>query len=201
MSSSSIPTRRFLSPLIQLYLALFAFMNMPISANAALTTSRTINPRTSTNAIFNTQTQQLPHQSPTPLSRYRATYSNPSFLHPPTFRHSSPTVLSAKRSTDSDDDTPKDPTAFLGNFRLVVPALFLAQIVFLAVAQSISGADNLENYGNLGNQYIRENGGWDQSKGIFERQAITSAGQQIWFNNVIRDLKNGAPVYPPLTKP
>jgi len=65
----------------------------------------------------------------------------------------------------------------------------------------VSGNENLTIYGNEGNRYIRENGGYDMSKSIFERQGITSKGQQIWFNNVMRDLKNGGPVKPPIVEP
>mmetsp|Transcript_1419 Transcript_1419/g.3059 ORF Transcript_1419/g.3059 Transcript_1419/m.3059 type:complete len:174 (-) Transcript_1419:200-721(-) len=83
----------------------------------------------------------------------------------------------------------------------VVPALFVGQIVFLATAKQVSGLDNLTVYGELGNAYIRRNGGYDQSKSFFERQAITSSGQKIWVENVLRDLQNGGPVTPPIDEP
>eukprot|EP00548_Thalassiothrix_antarctica_P005048 CAMPEP_0194133774 /NCGR_PEP_ID=MMETSP0152-20130528/3802_1 /TAXON_ID=1049557 /ORGANISM="Thalassiothrix antarctica, Strain L6-D1" /LENGTH=171 /DNA_ID=CAMNT_0038829131 /DNA_START=99 /DNA_END=614 /DNA_ORIENTATION=- len=110
------------------------------------------------------------------------------------------TILSAKKDK-GESGLPEDPLAFFGPLRFIVPALFIGQIVFLATAQQVSGGDNLKLYGRLGNEYIRKSGGYDQSKGIFERQSITSAGQKIWFDNVLRDLENGGPVKPPIKKP
>ena len=81
----------------------------------------------------------------------------------------------------------------------IPPALFVGQILFLTAANLVCGLENLEEYGRLGNQYIAENRNMEQS--IMKRYQIQTEGQKIWTNNVLRDLKNGGPVKPPLTSP
>lgn len=128
-------------------------------------------------------------------------------LHRPTTTTTT-TALAAKKKKkqQQQDDKPLNtgnPEWFdkLGPLIFTVPALFVAQIVFLAVAKNTSGLDNLTLYGELGNTYIRANGGYNPEKTLLERNSITSAGQKIWINNVLRDLQNGGPVYPPLDRP
>lgn len=123
--------------------------------------------------------------------------TNPSHYHNP---HAISKSLAA--SNEKDVSTVEDPLAIFGPLRFIVPGLFIAQICFLAVAKETSGLDNLTLYGELGNVYIRQNGGYDvQNKNFFERQQITQRGQKIWLNNVLRDIQNGGPVKPPLSEP
>ena len=105
-------------------------------------------------------------------------------------------ALRAKKKNE-----PIIPMEKLGPLPYLVPALFVGQICFLVVAKLVCGLDNLEEYGRLGNEYIRGNNGYDRSKSLLERQAITSAGQSIWFKNVFRDIQNGGPVKPPISEP
>merc|ERR1711957_567872 len=83
------------------------------------------------------------------------------------------------------DYTIDDPFEKIGPIKFVIPLLFVAQIVFLTVANLTCGIDKLRIYGDLGNQYIRSNGGYDQQKSLLERQSITSQGQKIWLDNVL----------------
>jgi len=107
-------------------------------------------------------------------------------------------ISSMKKSDNTSYETFFDS---LGPLRFTVPALFVGQILFLTAANLVCGLDNLTIYGELGNAYIRNNGGYDTSKPFLQRQGITSAGQKVWLNNVLRDLSNGGPVQPPLTEP
>uniref|UniRef100_A0A7S1FYY9 Uncharacterized protein n=1 Tax=Corethron hystrix TaxID=216773 RepID=A0A7S1FYY9_9STRA len=93
---------------------------------------------------------------------------------------SSTTNMYATKNKDVDrkEGQNDDPLAVFGPLRLIVPFLFLGQICFLAVAKQTSGLDALTQYGELGNAYIRRNGGYDQSRSFLERQRITSAGQK-----------------------
>lgn len=217
MNSSSFTRLRSLSSLLQLVcLVVFAstsWHTTPVVNATFIIDNHAPNPTTpTTNRI---SPAILPRSSSaTKSSHQRHQYHRtPSLLSPtntgPSSPSSSSSSLSARpkrqpkeRSSSSGPAyTVEDPTAFLGNFRFVVPALFLAQIIFLAAAQLTSGNENLEIYGNKGNAYIRSNGGYDMSKSIFERVGIQSKGQQIWYNNVFRDLKNSGPVYPPISEP
>ena len=109
------------------------------------------------------------------------------------------------RMNGGSEEKFNDPTGDfyknLGPIWVVPGFLFIGQICFLIAANLTSGLDNLTVYGDLGNEYIRANGGWDPSKGLLERQMITTQGQKVWFDNVVRDLQNGGPVTPPLTEP
>mmetsp|Transcript_23128 Transcript_23128/g.35037 ORF Transcript_23128/g.35037 Transcript_23128/m.35037 type:complete len:162 (+) Transcript_23128:181-666(+) len=120
------------------------------------------------------------------------------------FHHYNPhaTSKSLTASNEKDASTVEDPLTIFGPLRFIVPGLFVAQICFLAVAKETSGLDNLTLYGELGNVYIRQNGGYDlENKNFLERQQITQRGQKIWLNNVLRDIQNGGPVKPPLSEP
>ena len=113
--------------------------------------------------------------------------------------------LRLRNGGDNNEEKGADPTGDfyknLGPIWVAPGFLFIGQICFLIAANLTSGLDNLEVYGELGNRYIRANGGGDQSKGLLERQMITQKGQKVWFDNVVRDLQNGGPVTPPLTEP
>lgn len=122
-------------------------------------------------------------------------------LRPPSLRglpsQTSP-AIAAKKAGEEEESNPSvyenlvRPLYFLG------PLGFVLQILFLVAANQVSGPDNLEEYGRLGNAYIRENTDYDTMP-IMERFAIQTRGQQIWYDNVLRDLKNGGPVKPPIS--
>jgi len=122
-------------------------------------------------------------------------------------RQKLPTTTSLNVSgNDSEDEEKKadgvgDFYKNLGPIAFVPGYLFIGQICFLIAANLSSGLDNLYLYGDLGNQYIRSHGGYDQSKSFLERQLITQQGQKVWLDNVVRDLQNGGPVTPPLSEP
>ena len=113
-----------------------------------------------------------------------------------------PTSLHMSGSKDNEKvDRLGDFYKSLGPIAFIPGYLFVGQICFLIAAKLNSGLDNLYLYGDLGNQYIRSHGGYDQSKNLLERQLITQQGQKVWFDNVVRDLQHGGPMKPPLTEP
>jgi len=204
-SSPSTKLRSLSSPSQLVVLAVVALISVYTTpfTSAAFINTHTANPTTSTSSISSALLHRQFSVSSSASSSPRHRYHQISPVKP-----SSSSSLSARKKQPKDRSsyegpayTVEDPTAFLGNFRFIVPALFLAQVVFLAAAQQTSGNENLDIYGNEGNAYIRSNGGYDMSKGIVERVGIQSKGQQIWYNNVFRDLKNGGPVYPPISEP
>ncbi|GMI31079.1 hypothetical protein TeGR_g9617 [Tetraparma gracilis] len=95
------------------------------------------------------------------------------------------------------------PPGPLAPLRWVPGILFCSQIFFLGWSQHISGDDNLKIYGEIGNKYIiaRTDRSPTSTQTLLERFAVTQEGQQIWLNNVFRDIDNGAPVKPPITSP
>ena len=54
--------------------------------------------------------------------------------------------------------------------------------------------------GELGNAYIREHTDY-KTMDRLTIMKIQGDGQQIWYNNVFRDLDNGGPVKPPIEAP
>lgn len=108
--------------------------------------------------------------------------------------------LWAKQQKSAEKSQVNDPFTVFGPLRFIVPGLFVGQICFLVAAKLVCGLDNLEEYGRLGNAYIRANTDY-QTMPIMERYEVTKQGQQIWFKNVVRDLQNGGPVKPPITTP
>ena len=83
--------------------------------------------------------------------------------------------------------------------QLLVPLGFVAQISFLVASNQISGPENLEEYGRIGTEYLKTNTDFSGPRG--EVMRIQSEAQQIWWNNVLRDLEAGKPVKPPITAP
>ena len=83
--------------------------------------------------------------------------------------------------------------------QLLVPLGFVAQISFLVASNQISGPENLEEYGRIGTEYLKTNTDFSGPRG--EVMRIQSEAQQIWWNNVLRDLEAGRPVKPPITSP
>ena len=83
--------------------------------------------------------------------------------------------------------------------QLLVPLGFVAQISFLVASNQISGPENLEEYGRIGTEYLKTNTDFSGPRG--EVMRIQSEAQQIWWNNVLRDLEAGRPVKPPITAP
>ena len=83
--------------------------------------------------------------------------------------------------------------------QLLVPLGFVAQISFLVASNQISGPENLEEYGRIGTEYLKTNTDFSGPRG--EVMRIQSEAQQIWWNNVLRDLEAGRPVKPPITQP
>ena len=83
--------------------------------------------------------------------------------------------------------------------QLLVPLGFVAQISFLVASNQISGPENLEEYGRIGTEYLKTNTDFAGPRG--EVMRIQSEAQQIWWNNVLRDLEAGKPVKPPITAP
>ena len=74
-----------------------------------------------------------------------------------------------------------------------------AQISFLVASNQVSGPDNLAEYGRIGTEYLKTNTDFSGPRG--EVMRIQSEAQQIWWNNVLRDLEAGRPVKPPITSP
>jgi len=84
--------------------------------------------------------------------------------------------------------------------RFLIPLGFVAQILFLVAANAYSGLDGLTEYGDLGNAWIAEKTDF-KTMPRGEIMRIQGEGQQIWYNNVLRDLNNRGRVSPPLDAP
>lgn len=85
------------------------------------------------------------------------------------------------------------------NLQFLVPLGFVAQISFLFASKMISGDAALEEYGRLGTEYLKTN--TDFAGPRSEIMKVQGEAQQIWWNNVLRDLEAGGPVTPPLKTP
>ena len=83
--------------------------------------------------------------------------------------------------------------------QFLVPLSFVAQISFLFASKMISGDEALAEYGRLGTEYLKTN--TDFAGPRSEIMKVQGEAQQIWLNNVLRDLEAGGPVTPPLKTP
>ena len=101
---------------------------------------------------------------------------------------------------EPDAPSEKPWTEKFGYFQFVVPLGFAAQICFLVAVDRVVGQDALGEYGRMGNDYIQANTDFKNMPRT-EIMRIQSAGQQIWWNNVVRSLENGGPKSPPLAEP
>mmetsp|Transcript_15009 Transcript_15009/g.44824 ORF Transcript_15009/g.44824 Transcript_15009/m.44824 type:complete len:162 (-) Transcript_15009:27-512(-) len=119
----------------------------------------------------------------------------------PSLRSSAQHSLRPRRSAlyaSRDDEGPI--VGFFKVARFIFPLGFFLQVVFLITSQQVSGKEALAEYGRLGNQYITTNTDF-KNMNRMQIMQIQSDGQQIWWNNVLRDLDNGRPVTPPITTP
>ena len=115
--------------------------------------------------------------------------------------HSRPVSGVVRAAKDAAKDESESAFgAFLSKAQFLAPLGFVAQICFLVASNFASGPEALAEYGRLGNAYIRERTDYKTMPRttIFR---IQTEGQQIWWNNVLRDLENGRPVSPPIAEP
>jgi len=133
MNSSPSTRLRSLSSLISLVFAFICVCTIPFTSAAFISnTHTTANPTTtSTSSISSAYLHQQLSVSSSPSSSKQHRYHQISPIRRSS--SSSSSSLSANRKKERLDGpayTVPDPFAFLGNFRFLVPALFLAQILF-----------------------------------------------------------------------